>query len=128
MEEKNNETQEAKFNFAVSSLQRIHEILQGITSIEKAAGYKVTYPEAQLTKLKLVKQLFVQAFVLLEEGKREAIKKELYNLKTTSDINNISKYSIELDDNLNNIIIKIQASMQKRGKFFVLEKEDDELF
>lgn len=129
IEQEDSKKPEAKFNFALASLERIHKLLQDITNIEKRAGDSLSVGGAQASKRKLVRQLLCQAYVLLDDSNKEEIKKKVYGLKPVVYVDYQGlMFSSKLDSDMNDCIILIQESMQKNGKFFVLPKEETGLF
>ena len=118
--------QEAKFNFALSSLERIHKLLMKISQVE--ADTNISSEGKQVVKRRLVRQLFVQAYVLLKDEDKSEIKKKVNALKLYFNKNKLLDYSEKLEEEMNDCLILIQESMQKHGKYFVLKKEDSDLF
>lgn len=118
---------EAKFNFAVSSLQRIHELLRSIALLENKIGNTMQPNEYQISKKHLLKQLLVQSYVLMDDGDREDIKKKVYDINLKFNSSKEVTYSNKLNDEMNDCLIDIQESMQKKGSFFTQKKEDEDL-
>ena len=118
------EVQEAKFNFALSSLQRIHELLQSITTLAK--NPEVSGADLQVLKRRLIKQLLVQSIVLLHKDDSKKIIEKVEGIKLKINTHGFVVYSLELDNKLDDCVMDIQISMQKHGKFFIQDKEDKE--
>lgn len=137
MEEKSKEEnyEEAQFNFALASLQRVHEILQAITKNDKESIKVIPLGLSQSIKRKLVRQLLVQSYPLMSTKNKKELKKKVYSLKLKSKkvysggkLGDVYKYDDKLEDEMNDCIIEIQESMQKEGKYFVSKKDEKRLF
>lgn len=126
------ETEEAKFNFALASLQRIHDILKAIVENEKKVNVSLDPAQVQIIKKRLVKQLFVQAYPLLVEKDKQTIKDKVNGVKLETKKGSgmdrgVVISSLKVNEELDNCIIEIEASMQKQGKFFMPDKDEGSL-
>lgn len=127
MEENQEEKQgEAKFNFAKSTLQRINDLLKAISDLDGEMCSKISPIKQQIKKRFLVKQLYVQSICLLDEKDKPDIKTKMEGLRFKYNRNKQEVYSPGLNEDLDIVIISIQESMQKKGKFFTSMKDMEE--
>ncbi len=131
--EDSEESGKAAWNMALATLKEIRDVLKEIRFIS-------TFPqgtpgEAQHTKWRLVKQLFVQSTPLLEDHRQPAIKTALDKLKPAW-VKNVSggymvtraqgyaeRFDPKFDADLDDITVMIQDALQAEG-YFMPPKED----
>jgi hypothetical protein len=128
VEEPNKKPEETQspFNFALATLERIHEVLRDIKNNEVKEGLNKI--QKQVYKLRLIRQLFVQAYPLLDKSDKKTIKEKVYATKMRKklDIHNHKQlyFSHKLDDEINNCILMIEDSLQKSGRYFMPSQAD----
>lgn len=120
----------APFNMAIATLMAIRDILDQIKQV--TITNELSSGEAQQIKHKLVSQLFVQSIPLLKDEQKEPIKRMIKKVKLTSipKLNEYRKvigyvvvYNPEIEEELDNITIKIQEDLQSQG-YFMPPKND----
>lgn len=145
-EEKESEEQkEGKFNIAVSYLMSINEILKDIKNISlrtsKNSPDVLSTGRGQKLKLKLVRNLFVQASALIKENEiTKKIWEDIKSIKIKLEDTNKNDYNKNhshadwkiafvqsTEDKLDELIISIQKELQK-SKYFMPLKDEQVLF
>ncbi len=135
MKEENRE-EAAVFNMAIATLQRIDLILREIKLISvgnsmQAYGFEMNMGLAQHTKLKLVKQLFIQSIPLFNPKQRDKQKKEIQGMIDKIQppiIKHISRYSRrghyfsegyspDVEKQLDEVVIRIEEILQQEQYF-----------
>lgn len=116
----------AAFNMAISTLMRVDNILKEITNLElkRLSPPQVSHSQGHLqgVKRRLVRQLYLNAIPLIRKKDKPIIKKKLMVVKLKlipvmsggKEINEID-FQQEIDDQLDEIIIDIQESLQAGG-------------
>lgn len=113
-----NNNQDAAFNMAIATLERLDTILQQIRTIDSNMSLPIIF--RQSTKIKLLKQFFINASPLLDEKVVKQYKEEILNLQIDSKIgiksgaHKVSEfYSPEKEKRVDTILIELQVSLRK---------------
>jgi len=123
-EKEDTEITQAPFNMALDTLKRLSDILKDIRIFSTTLS--INKGDRQEVKVSLVKHFFIQSTPLLEDTilkkykdkilKLKPIYKKIINKKGEV-IEIVPCFNPELDGNLDNIIIKLQVELQKKGHF-----------
>jgi hypothetical protein len=127
--------EEAKFNMALDTLQRLGEILRQVKNVsispELEQGLK------QRTKLILLKQFFIQASPLLDSKNKDALSKGVFKIQENKQrvigktsgkfLGYQTTYNPDLEDEIDLMFIKLQDELQKQ-KYFMPPKDESALF
>jgi len=128
MEEYEKEHEQASFNMALDTLKRLGEILREIKLVSSSPNFPKE--SKQEMKVNLIKQFFIQATPLMEIKFVEENQEEIINL-TPSNTRILEKrdygahkfvgydktFDQKLEVKLDNILIKLQIELQKKGHF-----------
>lgn len=131
----------AVFNMAISTLEKIHNILRNIAMV--SVGFTIDSEETTLMdpgksqhiKYRLVNQLFIQSIPLIDSNKYEDWKNDMkdrirrivprYGARY-SDCKQVGSFEVfvpEIEFELDDIVIEIQEQLQKEG-YFMPSKHD----
>lgn len=120
----------APFNSAVATLMRLDRILIEIKDL--VMNKELTNSGKHYKKYRLIKELFVQSYPLIEPDRRNKIKEMINNFKFKtqtlkkrewSDIIGdyhqpvVRLFSEEKEDELNEIIMELEDALQEKGHF-----------
>lgn len=128
------------FNMGVATLQRIDAILKDITNISKRTDINPNHPtylprnHGQHQKIKLVKELYLNSFVLMKDESAEALKGEVLGLSPQFKITDSAHgkrqapaYSEEIETTIFDLILKISQALGE-NKVFMPDKRKEGLF
>lgn len=120
------EKENSAFNSAVACLMRIDGILREIKDL--VLNKELSNSARQIKKLKLMRELFVQSYPLIDEEQAKKLKESVISFKLyskqVSKWNPIIKehelidfiiYSEQKETELNNLIIDIEVALQDKG-------------
>lgn len=125
----------APFNMAINCLMRIADMIKAIGQV--SAGFALgEMQEGQNylgIKYMLVRQLYIQAIPLLVQPDEKEISDKINKIKLPKPINKsnssggdakcVYPYNIEVENQLDNVVIDIQNSLQAHG-YFMPPKND----
>lgn len=134
----------APFNFALGTLEKIHNILVKITNISALYSIEsdMSEAEAQHIKYNLVRQLFIQATPLYNKEKHKTWKSDTYKelkkikeeLKFVQQFNqgkligHRALFDPIINDKLDDITIEVQEKLQEEGYFMPSKKDPRFMF
>lgn len=122
--------EQAPFNLALNTLERISSLIEAFSLTTIRAAHGEISPEAAIIiKFHITQQLFLQSVPLFSQEAEDALKKELDALKLPSPINEKNggkriPYDEKLDTQLYEMIIKIQNKLQEENGCFMGRKSD----
>lgn len=120
----------APFNAAIATLMRLDNIFSSITSIMQ--NMELSKGTRQHRKYDLVRQLVVQAMPLISNATaKKEVMESLKNIKPLFIASKPHKpnrldtpgYSLEVEDQIDDLIIKVEETLQILG-FFMPEKKE----
>ena len=125
----------APFNMALFTLEKIHNILKRIAEISTAMNFDgdimFSLGQSQHMKYRLIRQLFIQSIPLFNKEKKDKIQwkesmaQRIGNIKLISGdkiknnqiVGKFQGFTQEIEDELDNITIDIQETLQDEGYF-----------
>ena len=113
------EVASAPFNSAVACLMRIDDCLKRFYFASKLEG-----SDMQIFKKRLAKELIIQASPLLKNENVEELMKEIREIKLKVNSNGFVRFSSEVTDKIDDVVIKTQRYLQEDGRYIMPSTKD----